>query len=331
MSSSSQAPTALSRRFCVAPMLDITDTHCRYLLRLLSRHAVLYTEMITTQALLHSEPARLLDYHPSEHPIALQLGGSDPTLLARVAPMARDWRYDEINLNVGCPSDRVQSGRFGACLMAEPKLVAECVSTMKSVVNTPVTVKHRIGIDEQDSYAFLCDFVGTVQEAGCSTFVVHARKAWLKGLSPKENREIPPLDYARVYQLKRDFPDLEIIINGGIKTLNECLAHLSQVDGVMLGREAYDNPYMMAEVDRALYGDTTPSPSRDQVFEQYLSYVEQQLSLGQPLMRSARHLLGLFQGLPGARRFRRHLSEHGHRKGAGLDVLLDARAMIAQA
>lgn len=319
---------ALSRRFCVAPMLDITDRHCRYLLRLLSKRAVLYTEMITAHALIHGEPPRLLDYDASEHPLALQFGGSSSSLLAQVARLGEQWQYDELNLNVGCPSDRVQSGRFGACLMAEPHLVADCVKAIKDACSLPVTVKHRIGIDQQDSYDFMRDFVGIVAGSGCNTFIVHARKAWLNGLSPKENREIPPLDYPRVYQLKKDFPQLEIIINGGIRTLDECTSHLAHVDGVMVGREAYDNPFMLADVDQLLYGAHNSAPSRDSVFEAYLCYIEQQLEQGHPLMRSARHLLGLYHGVPGARRFRRHLSEHGHRKGAGLEVLIQARELL---
>ena len=323
--------TQLSRRFCVAPMLDITDSHCRVLLRLLSRHAVLYTEMITAQALAHRAPAPLLDFNPSEHPVALQLGGSDTGQLAAAARLGQQWGYDEINLNVGCPSDRVQSGRFGACLMAEPALVADCISAMRDACTLPVTVKHRIGIDDLDSYGFLCEFVGTVAASGCSTFIAHARKAWLKGLSPKENREIPPLSYDTVFRLKRDFPELEIIINGGIKTLQQCEEMLNHVDGAMVGREAYDNPWLLAGVDHALYGESAAVTTRDSVFEAYLLHVEAQLARGEPLMRSARHLLGLYQGLPGARRFRRHLSENGHRKGAGLEVLQQARALIAGA
>lgn len=320
--------TALSRRFCVAPMLDVTDRHCRFLLRLISRHAVLYTEMITAQALIHGDPDRLLAFSSEEHPVALQLGGSDPTLLAHATRLADQYGYDEVNLNVGCPSDRVQSGRFGACLMAEPQLVADCVRAMRDATSRPVTIKHRIGIDDLDSYALLCDFVGTVAAAGCETFIVHARKAWLQGLSPKENREIPPLDYPVVHALKRDFPQLEIIINGGIRTLEACQEQITHVDGVMVGREAYDNPWLLSGVDQLLYGDPSPPLTREEVFEQFSVYVERQLGEGHRLMNVARHLMGLYASLPGARRFRRYLSEHGHRPGAGLEVLHGAQQAV---
>lgn len=313
--------TPLQRRFSVAPMLDWTDRHCRYLLRLISRHALLYTEMVTTGALLHGDGARHLDFDEAEHPVALQLGGSDPAALAGCARMGAEWGYDEINLNVGCPSDRVQNGRFGACLMAEPGLVAECVAAMAGAVEIPVTVKHRIGIDDLDSYDALVRFVATVAGAGCRTFIVHARKAWLQGLSPKENREIPPLRYDLVYALKRDFPALEIILNGGIAGLEDAARHLEWVDGVMVGRAAYHDPWLLAEVDRRLYGDGHAVPTPHGVVEAYLPYVERQLEAGVPLTCMTRHLLGLFAGRPGARRWRRVLSEGAHRPGTGPELI----------
>jgi tRNA-dihydrouridine synthase A len=302
-------------------MLDWTDRHCRYFLRLISRHTLLYTEMITTGALIHGDRERFLRYDPAEHPVALQLGGSDPEDLARCAQMAEDWGYDEINLNVGCPSDRVQNGRFGACLMAEPALVAECVTAMRAAVRVPVTVKHRIGIDERDSYAELVDFVGHLSAAGCDAIIVHARKAWLKGLSPKENRDIPPLCYAVVRDLKRDFPHLPIIVNGGIETLDAAVEFLSDLDGVMIGRAAYHNPWILAEADRRVFGDDHPIPTRRQVLEAFIPYAERQLAAGVPLNAMSRHLLGLFQGQPGARAWRRRISEQAHRPGAGVEVL----------
>ncbi len=328
---------ALSRRFSVAPMMDWTDRHCRYFLRLISRHALLYTEMVTTGAILHGDHFRHLRYHPAEHPLALQLGGSDPAALAQCARIAADYGYDEINLNVGCPSDRVQDGRFGACLMAEPALVAECVAAMRAAVHTPITIKHRIGIDDQDSYEEMCQFVRTVASAGCSTFIVHARKAWLSGLSPKENREIPPLRYELVYQLKRDFPQLEIIINGGITDWPAIDEHLRHVDGVMLGREAYHNPYILAPVDARLFGVPTPARSRDEVLDALLPYVSQALAAqadGRPastLQHISRHILGLYHGEPGARAFRRVLSTEACKRGAGTDVLLAARDALRAA
>ncbi|ADC61981.1 TIM-barrel protein, yjbN family [Allochromatium vinosum DSM 180] len=302
-------------------MLDWTDRHCRYFLRLISRHTLLYTEMITTGALIHGDRERFLRYDPAEHPVALQLGGSDSEDLARCARMAEEWGYDEINLNVGCPSDRVQNGRFGACLMAEPVLVAECVTAMRAAVRVPVTVKHRIGIDERDSYAELVDFVGRLSEAGCDAIIVHARKAWLKGLSPKENRDIPPLRYEIVRDLKRDFPQLPIVINGGIETLDAAVDFLSDLDGVMIGRAAYHNPWILAEADRRVFGDTHPAPTRRQVLEAFIPYAERQLAAGVPLNAMSRHLLGLFQGQPGARAWRRRISEQAHRPGAGVEVL----------
>ena len=316
-------------RFSVAPMLDWTDRHCRYFLRQMSTHALLYTEMVTTGAILQGR-GDYLAYHEAEHPLALQLGGSVPEELARCAVIAQNRGYDEINLNVGCPSDRVQNGRFGACLMAHPTLVAECVKAMQAEVNIPVTVKTRIGIDELDSYEFLRQFLDTVSAAGCDTFILHARKAWLSGLSPKENREIPPLDYERVYQVKRDYPHLTISINGGISTPEAITTHLAHVDGVMVGREAYQNPYLMASVDALVFADPHPVPSRHDVVRQMIPYIEQELAKGNHLSHITRHMLGLFQGLSGARRWRRYLSENSCRPGAGIDVLLAAMASVPE-
>lgn len=309
-------------------MLDWTDRHCRYFHRLLSQHALLYTEMVTTGALLNGDSARFLQFDPFEQPVALQLGGSDPAALAECARMAEAWGYQEVNLNVGCPSDRVQNGLFGACLMADAAKVRDCLRAMQEAVKIPVTIKHRIGIDDQDSYPFLTNFIATVAESGCTTFIVHARKAILQGLSPKQNREIPPLNYERVYQLKRDFPQLEIIINGGIQTLEQCEAHLQQVDGVMVGREAYHNPLLLAEVDQRIYHAADAPTDLDQVVSGLLEYVQRQLDQGAQLGWISRHLLGLFQGQPGARRFRRHISENAFRPNAGIEVLQDALALV---
>ena len=313
--------TGLDRRLAVAPMLDWTDRHCRYFLRLLTRHTLLYTEMVTAGAVLHGDRERLLAHDPAEHPLALQLGGSDPGELARCARVAADFGYDEVNLNVGCPSDRVQSGRFGACLMADPDLVADCVAAMRAAADLPVTVKTRIGIDDRDSYEALTDFVGRVAGGGCEVFVVHARKAWLSGLSPKENREIPPLRHDVVYRLKRDFPGLTIILNGGLTALDQIADSLRRVDGVMIGRAAYENPYLLAEVDQRFFGSSAPPPSRHQVVRAFLPYVEMQLQGGTPLHCMTRHVLGLFRGIPGGRAWRRHLSERAHRRGASAEVL----------
>ena len=317
-------PPVLNRLFSIAPMMDWSDHHCRYFWRLLTRQALLYTEMVTTGALIHGDRERFLHFNPEEHPVALQLGGSEPADLARCARWAEEWGYDEVNLNCGCPSDRVQSGMFGACLMARPALVVDCVRAMRAACDIPVTVKHRIGIDHMESYQELLDFVGTVAEAGCEVFIVHARKAWLQGLSPKENRDIPPLNYPWVYRLKHDLPRLCIVINGGIQTLEECRRHLQQVDGVMLGREAYQNPWLLAEVDSQLYGMDKPAASRDDVIAALLPYVERQLAAGAHLNHITRHILGLYQGVPGARKFRRHLSENAYRQTAGVEVLTDA-------
>jgi len=309
-------------------MMDWTDRHCRYFHRLISRHVRLYTEMITTAALLHGDRQRLLAFHPAEHPLAIQLGGSEPEQLAQCAQWAEQAGYDEINLNVGCPSDRVQSGKFGACLMLEPARVAACVTAMREAVQVPVTVKTRIGVDHQDSYEALVRFVALLRDAGLQCLIVHARKAWLQGLSPKQNREVPPLCYDRVYQLKRDFPAMAIHINGGIKTLEDIQSHLQHVDGVMIGREAYHNPYLLARIDSVVMGDTTPVPDRHQVVAALLPYVEQQLAAGVRLQQIARHILGLFQGQPGARAWRRYLSENAHKPDAGVEVLREALARV---
>ena len=319
-----------SHRFCTAPLMDWSDRHCRYMWRLLTKNAVLYSEMVTTGAILFGDQPQHLDFNAEEQPVALQLGGSNPGDLARCARIAEEWGYSEVNLNCGCPSDRVQSGRFGACLMAEPDLVAECLSAMRAAVSIPVTVKHRIGIDDMEDYAGLTRFVETQANAGIHTFIVHARKAWLNGLSPKENREIPPLNYDMVYQLKRDYPQLEIVLNGGINSIEECRQHLEQLDGVMLGRAAYQTPALLAEVDSALFGGA-PGPTPAQVVEQMLPYIERELSRGGRLNYISRHMLGLFQGVPGARRFRRHLSENAHKDGAGPEVMEQALSMVTQA
>ena len=321
-------PERINRLFSIAPMMDWSDHHCRFFWRLLTKQALLYTEMVTTGALIHGERERFLRFNTEEHPVALQLGGSDPADLARCAQWAQEWGYDEVNLNCGCPSDRVQSGMFGACLMAQPQLVADCVKAMVDACDIPVTVKHRIGIDDMESYEELTGFIEPIAAAGCSVFVVHARKAWLQGLSPKQNREIPPLNYPWVYQLKKDFPDLTIVINGGIQTLEECQTHLAKVDGVMIGREAYQNPWMLAQVDSAIYGMDNTVNSRDDIIRGLLPYVERQLASGAHLNHITRHILGLYQGVPGARKFRRHLSENAYRKGAGIDVLIDAFELV---
>ncbi|MCC8421750.1 tRNA dihydrouridine(20/20a) synthase DusA [Photorhabdus thracensis] len=317
-------------RFSVAPMLDWTDRHCRYFHRLLTKQTLLYTEMVTTGAIIHGK-GDYLAYNKEENPIALQLGGSDPQALAHCAQIAQERGYDEINLNVGCPSDRVQNGRFGACLMGEAELVADCVKAMQDVASVPITVKTRIGIDEQDSYEFLCDFIDTVvQRSGCNIFTIHARKAWLSGLSPKENREIPPLDYPRVYQLKKDFPQLTIAINGGIKSLEEAKQHLQHVDGVMVGREAYQNPSILAHVDHELFDSSIPVVNSVEAVRALYPYIEQELSKGTYLGHITRHILGIFQGIPGARQWRRHLSENAHKLGADISVVEQALAMVTE-
>jgi tRNA-dihydrouridine synthase A len=325
------SPPCPPHRLAVAPMLEWTDRHCRFFLRLISRHTLLYSEMVTTGALLHGDRQRHLGFDPAEHPLALQLGGSDPAELARCAAIGAAWGYDEVNLNVGCPSDRVQSGRFGACLMAEPSLVAECVAAMREAVQVPVTVKHRIGIDHRDSYEALCGFVSQVAAAGCHTFIVHARKAWLQGLSPKENREVPPLRYDIVHRLKRDFPHLEIVLNGGILTLEAAAAQLEQVDGVMIGREAYHNPWILAEADQRLFGDARPPPARDQVALAMMAYAERQAAEGTAVSHICRHILGLYHAQPGGRLWRRHLSEQAPRRGAAPAVIAAALEQVQQA
>lgn len=313
-------------------MLDWTDRHERYFLRLLSRHTRLYTEMVTTGALLHGDIKRHLQFNAAEHPVALQLGGSDPAALARCTELAEEWGYDEVNLNIGCPSDRVQSGKFGACLMAEPELVAECIKAMQAVTRLPVTVKSRIGIDDQDSDEFLQRFVATVADAGCRTFIIHARIAVLQGLSPKQNRDIPPLNYPRVQRIKQRYPELKVIVNGGISSIQQAQelvrgADGPALDGVMMGREAYHNPYILATVDQHLFADTRPVRSRAEILAAYFPYVEAQLAQGTSLQHMTRHILGLFKGQNGGRLFRRHLSENAYRKNADLTVLKDACAL----
>ncbi|GGX99724.1 tRNA dihydrouridine(20/20a) synthase DusA [Massilia dura] len=316
------------RRISVAPMMDWTDRHCRVFHRHITKHTWLYTEMVTTGALVYGDVERHLRFNDEEHPVALQLGGSDPKDLATSAKLGEKWGYDEINLNCGCPSERVQKGAFGACLMAEPELVSDCVKAMRDAVSIDVTVKHRIGIDETESYDFVRDFVGKVADAGCTTFIVHARNAILKGLSPKENREIPPLKYEYAYRLKRDFPQFEILINGGIKTEAEIDAHLAHVDGVMLGREAYHNPYLMATFDSKYYGDTAPVKNREEVLRAMMPYIAAQLAKeggrGLKLNTITRHMLGLMQGLPGARQFRQTLSDSKRLAAGDPGLLLEA-------
>jgi tRNA-dihydrouridine synthase A len=311
-------------------MMDWTDRHCRFFHRLLTKRALLYTEMITAQAILHGDRERLLGFSPEEHPLALQLGGSDPAMLAAAAAIGEALGYDEINLNAGCPSDRVQEGRFGACLMAEPEVIGECVAEMRARVGIPITVKCRIGIDDQDSEAGLDRFVSTVAAAGCRTFIVHARKAWLEGLSPKENREVPPLEYARVVRLEAAHPELEIVLNGGVTSLDDASRHLADVDGVMLGRAAYQTPYLLADVDRRFFGETAMPPSRREVLERLIPYTERHLAPGGRLSSVTRHILGLYHGRPGARAFRRHLSENAVRAGAGIEVLHAAIAIAEE-
>ena len=320
--------TTPSRRFTIAPMLDWTDRFYRRFAREISRHTWLYTEMVTTGALIHGDKERFLRFDPVENPLALQLGGSDPADLARCARMARDWGYDEVNLNVGCPSERVQNGSFGACLMLESDLVADCVKAMRDAVDIDVTVKHRIGIDKIEDYEFVRDFVGHIADAGCQTFIVHARNAILKGLSPKENRDIPPLKYHYAYQLKQDFPRLEIIVNGGITTHEQVAEHLKHVDGVMLGREAYHNAWILAEVDQRYYADDHPLRSREQIMLDLRDYIEAEMAEGVPLRLIARHVLGLFQGQPGARQWRRMLSDAKLLKDADFGLIEQALAAV---
>ncbi|MGO1344561.1 tRNA dihydrouridine(20/20a) synthase DusA [Chromohalobacter japonicus] len=321
----------LDRTFSIAPMMDWTTRDYRAFARTLTREALLYTEMVTTGAILHGSPReRFLGYSDVEHPVALQLGGSDPAALAECAAIAEAWGYDEVNLNVGCPSDRVQNNLIGACLMEHPDKVAAAVRAMQAAVSIPVTVKCRIGIDEQDEDADLARFIGTVADAGCEVFIVHARKAWLEGLSPKENRDVPPLNYPRVQRLKTQHPDLHIGINGGIKTLEDCQTQLDLVDSVMIGREAYQNPWLLADVDAAIYGGVSPVRSRHDAARAMRSYIDKRLTDGAKLNHVTRHLMGLFQGCPGGRQFRRHLSENAHRDGAGLEVFDEALAKVRE-
>ena len=313
-----------NHKFCIAPMMDWTDRHDRVFLRQFSSHALLYTEMVTSAALEHGDANYLLKHDSSEHPVALQLGGSNPDELARAAALGEQAGFDEINLNVGCPSDRVQSGAFGACLMTDPRQVSTCVAFMKKSTRLPVTVKCRIGVDDHDSEANLLDFINIVAQGGCEIFIIHARKAYLKGLSPKENREIPPLNYERVFTVKQHHPYLNIVINGGITSMNTAQQLLKEVDGVMIGREAYQNPYFLHYADNQLFGEVVLRKSRSDYFTQYLPYVESELSKGTPLQHMTRHLLGLFRGQKGGKLYRRHLSEHSHKQGANINVLLDA-------
>lgn len=327
------ARKVLDRTFTTAPMMDWSDRHCRQFWRILTKQSVFYSEMVTTGALIHGNRDRFLEYNEEEHPVALQLGGSKPEELAQCAQFAEQWGYDEVNLNVGCPSDRVQNNMIGACLMAHPQLVADCIQAMQESCNIDVTVKHRIGIDDIDSYEHMRDFVATVAETGCKTFIVHARKAILQGLSPKENRDIPPLRYELVYRLKQEFPQLEILINGGIQTHDQCAEMLTHTDGVMLGREAYHNPSVLMEVDQRYYGsptieDATSIGRRTAAIRELYPYIEQQLSRGATLHHMSRHTLGLFNSLPGARQFRRHLSENAFRKESGVDVLEQALSFV---
>ena len=318
----------MERRFCIAPMMEWTDRHCRFFHRLLTRRALIYTEMLTAAAVLRGDRTRLLAFDPSEHPVALQLGGCEPAALSAAARIGADFGYDEINLNVGCPSDRVQDGRFGACLMAEPALVADCVAAMKAAVEIPVTVKCRIGIDDQDPAQALFAFTEAVKQAGTDALIVHARKAWLQGLSPRENREVPPLDYALVRRLKAAHPDLEIVLNGGIATLEQAQAELAAVDGVMMGRAAYQEPWRLLAVDPLLFGEPAPFATAKDAALALIPYIERELAKGVRLSAIARHVLGLFRSVPGARAFRRHLATEAVKPGAGAAVMADALALV---
>ena len=318
-------------RVCIAPMMTHTDRHFRYFLRLISKHVYLYTEMITTGSIIYGKQYDRLEYSDAEHPLALQLGGNDPQDLSACAGIAEQYGYDEINLNIGCPSDRVKNGAFGACLMAHPERVADCVATIKSRVSLPVTVKTRTGIDDMDSYEHLYRFIETVAAAGCGTFIIHARKAILSGLSPRQNREIPPLNYDTVYRIKDDFPQLEIIINGGVTSFEQGLDHLQRLDGIMIGRAVCNNPYMLADADRIFFNDDTKSHGRTDILKQYMDYIDSRLAEGDPLHQLSRHILGLFQGQPGAKRWRRHLSENIHNRDSGLEVIEDAFQFIRAA
>ncbi|WP_417820606.1 tRNA dihydrouridine(20/20a) synthase DusA [Terasakiella sp.] len=320
----------VDRRLSVAPMMEWTDRHQRVFMRGLTKQTLLYTEMVVAPAIIFSKdgPGRFLDYSDIEHPIALQLGGSDPAQLAQCCKIAQEWGYDEFNLNVGCPSDRVSAGRFGACLMAEPDLVADCIKAMQDASDIPVTIKHRIGIDDLDSYELLCTFIERVAQTGCETFIIHARKAWLKGLSPKQNREIPPLRHDIVHMVKKDFPHLEIILNGGIQTVEEAASHLDKVDGVMIGRAAYETPYIMANADQLIYGDTRPVITREEALAAFLPYVDDKVANDVYVRHMAKHLFGLFQGERGAKAWRRYLSEHMFHPHANGDVIRQAARLI---
>jgi tRNA-dihydrouridine synthase A len=326
----SAGTSRLSRRFSVAPMMEWTDRHCRFFHRLLTRHALLYTEMLTTGAIIHGDRERLLAFDKAEHPVAIQLGGSEPRALAECATIAEGFGYGEVNLNVGCPSDRVQEGRFGACLMAEPQLVGDCVAAMKAAVQIPVTVKCRIGIDEQDPQAALEELTRSVKTAGVDALIVHARKAWLAGLSPKENREVPPLDYERVYRLKSAHPELPIVLNGGVATVEQAADHIGRVDGVMMGRAAYQEPWRLLSVDPLLFSEVSPFASQRAAVEAFIPYVEAELARGTRLHSITRHMLGLFQGMPGARAYRRHLATEAVKPGAGANVLLEALDTVSE-
>lgn len=319
--------TELDRRISIAPMMNHTDRHFRYFLRLLSKHVMLYTEMVTTGALLHGDANNLLKYNPQEHPLAIQLGGNDPGDLAQCARMAADAGYDEVNLNIGCPSDRVQSGEFGACLMANPQLVAECVTAMQASVSIPVTVKCRIGIDRQDSYEELQTFIALLAGSGCRTFIIHARKAWLQGLSPRQNRDVPPLQYDTVHRVKQEYPQLEIIINGGFTTIDQIRQQLQQVDGVMIGRVVCNNPYILTEIEKEIFYNAH-TVTRCEALRAYATYVAGELTAGTPLSRTTRNILGMFHGQPGAKEYRRYLSEHIYRKDSGVEVIETAMQAV---
>ncbi len=316
----------LNYKLAVAPMLHRTDRWFRYCVRMLTKHTVLYTEMLTVNTLLHTDPQPFLFFDPIELPLVLQLGGNDPKTLAHCAKLAESWGYSAVNLNVGCPSDRAQAGGFGACLMLQPELVAECVATMQATVTIPITVKHRIGIDHQDSYAALAHFIELVSQAGCKTFIIHARKAWLSGLSPRENRQVPALDYAMVYAIKQNFPALKIIINGGIKDLQAASSHLSSVDGVMIGRAAYDNPWLLAQADSYIFDKPAFDLTRQELIQRLIPWIQQEVSKGIPITRITKHLLGLFYGQPGGRLWRRCLSENAYMSGGDPAILQDCYA-----
>ena len=326
-----ETETLVKRRFCIAPMMGCSDRHSRFFLRLFSSELLLYTEMVTADAIIHGDYEQFLGFDDAEHPLAVQLGGSNPQQLYQAARICAELGYDEINLNCGCPSDRVQSGSFGACLMNQPGLVSECVAALRSASNLPVTVKHRTGIDQQADYDVFHAFADAQIRAGADALIVHARNAWLQGLSPKQNRDIPPLKYDWVYRLKVDFPDTDIIINGGIQTLHAARHHLRKVDGVMLGRSPYQNPFMLQHVDQIIFGNQTcRAPTRLSILRRFYPYLESQLQQGMPLSRMIRHIIGLYRGEPGARQWRRYLTEQGHKKNATLDVLYQAEKLVEQ-